>query len=241
MLADVRRVASFSAGIRRYLRADLSDEALAARLRRDLATREQRLLATLDAGIYARPTSPYLALLRHAGIEREDLAALVRDEGMEGALHRVHDAGVHVTAEELKGRAPIVRGSLTLHVRAEDFDNPFGPGGLSSISGGTSGTPLRLGLSINDLEEDIAYVRPWLAGAGAAREPSRPLAWRAAEPLGPPERVSLAPLRARAPFVVEPDAGGVPREPARPLALSVALRRRPRARGEDPARRGTCR
>ena len=134
MFADVQRVASFSAGISRYLRADLSDETLAARLRNDLATREERLLTMLAVGIYARPTSPYLALLRHAGVEHGDIATLVRDEGLEGALLRLRDAGVHVTAEELKGQAPIVRGSLTLHVRGEDFDNPFGPSGAGSTA-----------------------------------------------------------------------------------------------------------
>ena len=82
----------------------------------------------------------------------------------------------------MKGKAPIVRGSFTLHVRGEDFDSPFSPGGggLNSISGGTSGPPRRLGLSINDLEEDIAYVRPWLAGAGLLGSPF--VLWRGVPP-----------------------------------------------------------
>jgi hypothetical protein len=222
MLADVRRVASFSAGISHYLRADLSDEALAARLRNALATREERLLAMFAAGVFARPASPYLALLRHAGVEQGDIATLVGDEGPEGALLRLRDAGFHLTAEELKGRAPIVRGSLTLDVRAEDFDNPFGPGGLSSISGGTSGTPLRLGLSITDLEEDIAYVRPWLAGAGLLGSPL--VLWRGVPPSRSGLRNAFRSLRSG--LVLHswwsPTPVGFLESPRDRLALSVA-------------------
>src|SRR4051812_48043164 len=203
MLADVRRVASFSAGIHRYLRADVSDAALAARLRRDLVTREERLLALIGAGVFARPASPYLALLRHAGIEQGDLAGLVRTDGVEAALIRLRDAGVHVTPEELKGLAPVVRGSLTLNVRAEDFDNPFGRGGISSISGGTSGTPRRLGLSISDLEEDVAYVRPWLPRARVPRKPPLLLRWGAPGRPGPPDPFPPPPPRP-----LPPPAGG---------------------------------
>ena len=225
MFADVQRVASFSAGISRYLRADLSDETLAVRLRNDLATREERLLTMLAVGIYARPTSPYLALLRHAGVGHGDIATLVRDEGLEGALLRLRDAGVHVTAEELKGQAPIVRGSLTLHARGEDFDNPFGPsgGGLNSISGGTSGTPRRLGLSINDLEEDIAYVRPWLAGAGLVGSPL--VLWRGVPPGRSGLRNAFRSLRSG--LVLHswwsPTPVGFRESPRDRLALSVAL------------------
>ena len=222
MFADLRRVAYFSLGIREYLRADLSDEALAARLQHDLATRGERLLTLLDAVVFGRPSSPYLVLLRWAGVERGDLAALVHDLGVEGALARLRDAGVYVTADELKGRAPVVRGSLSLDVRAEDFDNPLGPRGLSSTTGGTSGEPLRVGLSITDLAEDIAYVRPWLAGEGLIGSPL--VLWRSVPPGRSGTRNAFRALRSG--LVLDswwsPTPVGLRESPRDRLALDVA-------------------
>jgi hypothetical protein len=78
----------------------------------------------VEHSIYRHPSSPYLALLRHAGCERGDLEALVRRDGLDRALHTLRDAGVYVTFEEFKGRTPIVRGTTTITASARDFDNP---------------------------------------------------------------------------------------------------------------------
>jgi hypothetical protein len=56
--------------------------AVAARLGR----READFLEHAHRAVYERPDSPYRALLRHAGVERGDLEALVRRDGLEGAL-----------------------------------------------------------------------------------------------------------------------------------------------------------
>ena len=70
--------------MRRYLRADLDEDAARARLAERLADRERLLLDVLRRGVYARPASPYRALLLHAGIEEDDAAALVLEHGVEG-------------------------------------------------------------------------------------------------------------------------------------------------------------
>jgi hypothetical protein len=65
----------------------------------ELATREDAFVAHLERAVFDRPRSPYQPLFAHAGLERGDVVALVRREGVEGALDRLHDAGVHVTID----------------------------------------------------------------------------------------------------------------------------------------------
>ena len=58
-------------------------------------------------------------------VELGDLRALVKREGLEGALRRLREQGVYVRFEEFKGREPIVRGR-PLRGRGQGFDNPSG-------------------------------------------------------------------------------------------------------------------
>ena len=180
MLADARRLATFAASVRRYVRAPQDGEHGAAAIRRDLDTRVERFLDLLDRGVYRQPSSPLLALLGHAGAEHGDVTSLVRREGLEAALEALRRAGVHVTPEELKGRVPVVRGSLRLDVSAADFDNPLAPAGARAMSGGTTGRPSASMLSFDDLVEDARYVRLWVRGAGLDGRPL--LLWRSVPP-----------------------------------------------------------
>lgn len=180
MLADARKLAAFASSVRRHVRARPDPEAGRAVLRRDLETREARFLDVLDRAVLRRPGSPYHALLRHAGVERGDVEALVADLGLEGALARLRDAGVHVTPEELKRRVPLVRGSLRLDVSTVDFENPLAPLGARGLSGASSGRPSVSVLSFDDLAEDACYVRLWVEGAGLEGRPF--LLWRSVPP-----------------------------------------------------------
>ncbi len=192
MLSDARKLGIFTRSLRRYLRTDLDAAAERERLTRELATREQRFLAFLSQAVYARPGSPYRALLGHAGIEHGDVHALCAERGLEGALGRLRAAGVHVSPEELKGRSPIVRGSLVLEPRIEDFLNPF-VRGLPSASGGSSGRPAPAVMTFDDLVEDAGYVRLWVAGAGLDSRPF--VLWRAVPPARSGLRGALRSLR----------------------------------------------
>src|SRR5688572_27052840 len=85
-------------------------------LRRRLESRESALLGLARQAIYPQPKSPYRQLLALAGCEYGDLERLVRAEGVDGALVELLGQGVYLTAEESKGRQPVVRGSTTLIV-----------------------------------------------------------------------------------------------------------------------------
>jgi hypothetical protein len=104
-----------------------------------LEIREQAFADLLAEAVFGEPGSPYRSLFRSAGIEHPDVVRLVRDEGLEGALRRLYDAGVRVTLAD---------------VRAEPaaFDNPLAKKHLQTRSGGSrsAGTPVSLDLALND-------------------------------------------------------------------------------------------
>src|SRR3954451_1207678 len=96
--------ARYATGLRGFLRTPVTPAGALPEIRRLLATRDQSFLRVLERGVYAVPDSPYRALLLHAGFEHADVAALVADRGLEGALGVLYDAGCRVSLEEFKGR-----------------------------------------------------------------------------------------------------------------------------------------
>jgi hypothetical protein len=131
-----------------FLRTPLTPEACRARARHGLETREANFLDMLERAVFAQPASPYRKLLGHAGATLSDVRDLVRREGLEATLERLHDAGVYVTLAEFKGRVPIRRGSLAIEANSRHFDNPLLVQHIELQTGGSTGkaTPLLFNL-----------------------------------------------------------------------------------------------
>ncbi|HEX8207562.1 MAG TPA: hypothetical protein VF587_15980 [Solirubrobacteraceae bacterium] len=166
-----------------WLRDRLDLREARAMIQRGLQTREQELLHTLKHGVYGQPDSPYLALLRHAGAEYEDVARAVIDKGVEPALAQLYDAGVRITLDELKTRVPITRPGLELHVNADAFTNPLIRADLHLTSGGTRGKPHPTLIDFRLLERDAAHMRLFQEATGILGRPIA--AWRPSLPAGP--------------------------------------------------------
>lgn len=125
-------------------------------VRERMAQRRENFLAMAQRAIYAYPASPYFKLLQSAGCECADLAALVQEKGVEGALCDLRAAGVYVTYEEFKGRKPIERGSTTIPVTARDFDNPIARRDFTSETSGSTG----LATMVNQDLDNLAATAP---------------------------------------------------------------------------------
>jgi hypothetical protein len=151
-LADAAAALGLAARLPRFLRRTLTPERARAVLERRLRTREADVLACLDAATHASPPGPYRALLRATGSELGDAARLVREHGVEGALERLAKAGVYLTADELKGRRPVVRGSLSFTIDPRTLRNPRGRPDVPSGSSGSRGDGTTVGI-------DLAFVR----------------------------------------------------------------------------------
>ena len=143
----------FARGVRGLLHRRIGVDEAVRTIARGVTERDARFLAKLEHSVYANPSSPYRRLLAVAGCTFGDVARLVRADGLEGALHALARAGVHVTFDELKCRRPAVRGSQTLHFRPADFDDPLVVEQLSLRSGGTRGTPQRVPVDVDHIAE----------------------------------------------------------------------------------------
>jgi hypothetical protein len=127
--------------LRRFLRQRLTVEEARHVVRDRMAHRDEQFLRVAETSIYAHPRSPYLPLLKRAGCELGDLKALVVQQGVEGTLRKLREAGVYVTFEEFKGRKPIERNGLSIPVTARDFDNPIARRDFRFQTSGSTGAP----------------------------------------------------------------------------------------------------
>jgi hypothetical protein len=97
---------------------------------------------------------------------------LVRRDGLDEALRTLAAAGVGVAFDELKGRAPVVRGSRTFHFRAENFDDPLVRADLALSSSGSRGPRQRVQIDA----EHIAELAPsWAVFLAEHEEGTSPL------------------------------------------------------------------
>src|SRR5262249_29507385 len=142
MLDDLVILARLGRDLPGWLRRPITVDQAREWVRDGLARRGPNFLHLVQRTVYANRRSPYPALLAHIGCEPGDLRSLVAREGLEPALQVLRDQGVYVTYEELKGRRPIVRGSLRLSQRAADFDNPLTRAQIPKQTGGSGGRPI---------------------------------------------------------------------------------------------------
>lgn len=185
MLDDIRMATRLARDLQTFLGRDHTAEESPRLLKAQLARRDESFLEIVRRAVFGYPRSPYLALMRHAGVELADVSAWVRRDGVEAALDRLHRAGVYVTLDEFKGLRPIRRDGLELAVRARDFDNPLLVAHYEARTGGTRsgrGVGRRLLVDLDALAHESAYDFVFLSALDAL---DRPMAlWRPVPPAG---------------------------------------------------------
>jgi hypothetical protein len=143
--------ARFPFAVRRFMKQRITLDDAKRIVRERMEQREVNLLRTVTHGVYGNPSSPYLALLKHAGCELGDFRDLVTRKGVEPALRHLREAGVYVTFEQFKGRKPIERKGLTIPTRASDFDNPLSRRDLAGQTGGSTGAAVKVAIDLDYL------------------------------------------------------------------------------------------
>lgn len=138
--AYLRNVANIPA----YVRSPLDLEVAVARQKDFIQRREEIFMGNLAREVFEIPRSPYLFLFKEAGCEAGDVARLLRENGLDQTLEVLSDAGVYVTFDQFKGRAPIERNGRVLEVSDTDFDNPLVRGAGSRTTSGSSGRATKL-------------------------------------------------------------------------------------------------
>src|SRR5438105_3608700 len=143
----------FARDLPRFLRSTFTRDETVAWVKARLAEREESFLSTVSKCIFANPRSPYLSLLKWAGCEFGDIEQLVRSRGVEATLEELRKAGVYVAFEEFKGRKTLVRGSNTLNVDPDDFDNPYLVGYYTGSTSGSTGAGTRVSVDLEQLAD----------------------------------------------------------------------------------------
>ena len=156
----------FATGLKAFLRQTISPEQARALVRKWVNQREERLIQKMESAVFGFARSPYLKLFRAAGCELEDVRKLVQSRGVEGTLRHLFEAGIYVRWEELKGRQPARRGGETFEFTERDFDNPLNKGHYRASSSGSSGTPGRVGIDLEDHAESAPDWSVWFAAWG---------------------------------------------------------------------------
>jgi len=140
-------------------------------IRRRDATRVDAFLETLDRAVFANAESPYRSLFAAAWFNRDDVKTLVRTEGLEGALHRLAERGVHISIEEFKGLREVRRGRHTFWFSEQAFRNPLIRSGLIASSGGTQSPGLVTTIAASNHRMGAEHLAAAIAAYGLQELP----------------------------------------------------------------------
>jgi hypothetical protein len=180
MLSELGMFARYARAVREYFAQSIDLAQARAILSTGLRDRESSLLTTIRGGIWDAPRSPYRPLFQAAGIEWGDVESLVKSDGVDEALRKLHRAGVYVTLDEFKGKRRIKRAGLDYAVNAEDFDSPLLTAHFEGRTGGTGGTRRRLLIDLGLIAHDAAAHRVLMESLGTTQH--RLATWRPVPP-----------------------------------------------------------
>lgn len=142
---------ALAASVRRFLSETITVERAKEEIRASVAGREDRFLGLVRARVYARPSSPFLKLLRRCGCDYADLEHQVRRHGLEATLERLAAEGVYLTAEEAKGKKDVIRENESFRVDPRSLENTELSADYLSQSSGTNNRPRTSVVSLDRL------------------------------------------------------------------------------------------
>lgn len=147
-LNDIATGIDFLRNIPALLRRPVTLDEARKTLRRRLERRGLDFCALMKSAVYGNPRSPYLGMLKNAGLSYEDLEKLVRIEGLEGALRGLLHEGVYLSLDEFKGRKAVKRGNLVVPAGPSLLRNPLAKVHIRAHSSGSGGksTPVLIDL-----------------------------------------------------------------------------------------------
>ncbi len=140
-----------------YLRDTVTLDQARRAIESRLSRRNENFLGLAREAIFENPDSPYAPLFKGAGCEYGDLVKGVEEEGLEGMLERLLEAGVWVSLDEFKGRKPIQRGNGINQPEGLDFDSPLLTGSFGVSTGGTSGRSVKTRFDLDFLTARASY------------------------------------------------------------------------------------
>ena len=163
---DIASATRLLVGLPVFLRRRAVAQEAHAVIRRRLERRSATFLELARRAIFARPGSPYHRLMQLAGCELGDLAHLVQQDGLEGALRALFRAGVYLRTDEAKGRQPVVRGGQSFRIRPPELRNPLLATHFRMHTGGSSGAPASIPIDLATIRDRAVNRQIMLAARG---------------------------------------------------------------------------
>ncbi len=154
-----------------FLREPISSDSAKEYIRERMRVRPDAFLRMVEWAVFANPRSPYLRLFHAAGCRLDDVRSLVARQGVDETLQELRSAGIYVTFEEFKGRAPAVRGSRTFEFLDTDFDNPAITTYFRTRSGGSRGRPTNVRVDLTHIAQTVPNWSVWFAAHGWSSQP----------------------------------------------------------------------
>lgn len=167
----LRRAARLAYGLPRYLRDRLDVAGARSLVAARVAQRDERFLDCTRRLIYGDPAGATCRLLAWAGCSYGDLERGVRRDGLEVTLGALRAAGVHLSADEVKGRVSITRRGLEIATGPASFDHPFLGGALAGRTSGSRGGASRALYDLEFFAEEAADELLLYASHGALDAP----------------------------------------------------------------------
>lgn len=127
-------------GVRDFVRTPPPEDCIGL-VRQQLRNRENVFLETLRRVVFDR-AHPYRHMFDLAQCSYQDVASLIKRDGLEAALHQVRAAGVYLSHDEFKGMTPIVRGGQEIPASSKSFRNPLAKGTMEHVTSGSRGKPV---------------------------------------------------------------------------------------------------
>lgn len=162
----------FVTGLGAFLSTPLAAGEGSRQLAANLGRREEHFLSLLRTGVFDNPSSPYLVLMRNAGVEFADLQKSVRERGIEETLQVLWHEGVRLSLDEFKGCCAIVRDGLEITPDPLDFSNPLKPGDYMAKSGGSRGSRARLAVDFDILALEAGHLQELHEAHGLSERPA---------------------------------------------------------------------
>ena len=148
----------FITGMPAFLKQRITPDSARATIKVRLQSREKNFLDILERAVFSRSESPYVFLFKDAGCEPGDIRRMVSDNGVDAALAELYTAGVRVSFDELKGRAPLVRGGRTYEGDEEAFDNPLINVAYETQSSGSTGKATNIKANLSHVSSQTAMM-----------------------------------------------------------------------------------
>lgn len=180
ILNDVRMMASYLKGLREYWQAPPNWHDAVGTIQTWMVERQSAFERMLRVHIFGNPSSPYFRLMEAAGLTEARVCRMIRQDGVEGCLQQLYEAGVYVTLDEFKGRRPIRRPNLEIPFTPHAFNVADLGSQLISHTGGSRSHGVATPIDVLDLMYELPARYLFSRAYGLLDKPF--ILWRPAPP-----------------------------------------------------------